>query len=147
VGTPAARNVGAARLGFSCSPHRFRLEALPSQDWQDTMPEPSPRAVPPTLTDRVLAQIHEARRPIGRRPRRGRSSAALARTPEQLQEARSLRRVFLDLGDAYRQYRRRTEAPVSAAVRDAATRFRKEPSVTSLVSVAAHLDELKILTW
>jgi len=130
-----------------CPPAASVTEAYPSQDWQDMMPDPSPRAVPPTLTDRVLAQIHEARRPVGRRPRRSRASAALARTPEQLQEARSLRRVFLDLGDAYRQYRRRTDAPVSAAVRDAATRFRKEPSVTSLVSVAERLDELKILTW
>ena len=62
-------------------------------------------------------------------------------------EARSLRRVFEDLGTAYRRYRKETGAPVSPAVRDAAKRFRKELSVLSLASVAGRLDELKILNW
>ena len=115
------------------------------------MSEPRPagsaRAQTPSLTDRVLAQVHEARRAISRRPpRRRRGTASLENTPERT-EARSLRRVFTDLGDSYRTYRRKTAAPVSPAVREAATRFRKEPSVASLVSVAAQLDELKILSW
>jgi hypothetical protein len=71
----------------------------------------------------------------------------MTRTPEQLREARSLRRVFEDLGTAYRRYRKETGAPVSPAVRDAAKRFRKELSVVSLASVAGRLDELKILNW
>ena len=69
------------------------------------------------------------------------------RTPEQIREARSLRYVFSDLGLSYRQYRRDTGAPVSRDVRDAAYRFRRELNVTSLVSVAATLDALDILTW
>jgi hypothetical protein len=75
------------------------------------------------------------------------ASAGSTRTPEQVREAQSLRRVFDDLGHSYRRYRRETGAPVSSDVRTAASHFRLEPSVTSLVLVAARLDELDILTW
>jgi hypothetical protein len=79
---------------------------------------------------------------------RGRSDPDLlsARTPEEVREVRSLRRVFLDLGDIYREHRMRTGAPVSEDVRDAANRFRGELNVTSLVAVAASLDQLEV-TW
>jgi hypothetical protein len=113
-----------------------------------------------TLTDRVLARVTDAGRAVDRRtgasrPRTARRSvspsdplaANVTRTPEQIREARSLRRVFHDLGVSYRQYRRQTGAPVSSDVRDAAKRFRRELNVTALVSVAACLDELEILTW
>lgn len=116
------------------------------------MPDASPRQPSrertPSLTDRVLGQVHDARRSVARIQRRKRrGSSNLEGTPEQAQEARSLRRVFIDLGDSYRRYRRKTGAAISPQVRDAAVHFRKDPSVTSLVSVAAQLDELKILTW
>jgi hypothetical protein len=81
------------------------------------------------------------------RPASGPSSAIGAPTPDELREARSLRRVFVDLGDSYREYRRRTGEPVSSDVRDAADRFRRERTLASLVSVAASLDQLDILTW
>jgi hypothetical protein len=55
--------------------------------------------------------------------------------------------VFVDMGDSYRDYRRRTGEPVSAEVRGAADRFRKDLDVTSLVAVAASLDALDVLTW
>jgi hypothetical protein len=113
-----------------------------------------------TLTDRVAARVNEAalaadRRAGSTRPKstrhRSRASDRLAadvtRSAEQLREARSLRRVFLDLGDCYRDYRRRTGAPVSDDVRDAATRFRRELTMPALVSVAASLDQLEILSW
>ena len=96
---------------------------------------PRPRAGPRSPSRHLAASS---------RHRRGATS--LENTPERT-EARSLRRVFTELGDSYRSYRRKTAAPVSPAVREAATRFRKEPSVASLVSVAAQLDELKILSW
>jgi len=115
---------------------------------------------PQSLTDRVLARVGEAGIVVDRRMRatrpRARSrrpvvadplSADVTRTPEQVREARSLRLVFHELGDSYRQYRQRTGAPVSSDVRDAAHRFRRELSLTSLVSVAACLDELDLLTW
>lgn len=142
------------------------MEASPTT-WQVQMSQPSsrprgsdPAELPQSLTDRVLARVSEAgldvdRRSGASRPKASRRrsaaadplSASLTRTPEQVREARSLRRVFLDLGDSYREYRRRTGAPVSADVRDAACRFRRELNVTSLVSVAASLDHLDILTW
>jgi hypothetical protein len=117
-------------------------------------------AVPQTITARVLARVSDAglvvdRRTKATRPKatRRRSaapdllSASVTRTPAQVREARALRRVFLDLGDSYREYRQRTGAPVSSDVRDAAYRFRRELNVTSLVSVAASLDQLDVLTW
>lgn len=79
----------------------------------------------------------------GARPRRRDSDAH----PRLDDEARSLRRVFVDMGDTYRAYRRRTGAPVSEDVRGAAEGFRRKPSVVSLTAVAASLDELKVLTW
>ena len=119
-----------------------------------------PAAVTQTITARVLARVSDAGLAVDRsanatRPKatRRRSaapdslSASVTRTPEQVREARSLRRVFLDLGDSYREYRQRTGAPVSPDVRDAAYRFRRELNVTSLVSVAASLDQLDVLTW
>ena len=51
------------------------------------------------------------------------------------------------MGDAYREYRGRTGEPVSPDVRAAATHFRQQPNVDSLVSVAARLDELRVLAW
>jgi hypothetical protein len=71
----------------------------------------------------------------------------VTRTPEQIRTVRSLRRVFHDLGDAYRAYRRRTGASVSPDVRDSAYRFQRELNLTSLLAVAANLDELHILNW
>jgi hypothetical protein len=100
------------------------------------MPEPPV----PTLTDRVLARVQEAAKVADRRTLRRRAQG-LDR------EARSLRRVFRDLGDSYRDYRRRTGEPVSPDIRAAAEHFRKEPNVTALVSVAASLDRLEILPW
>lgn len=113
-----------------------------------------------TLSDRVLARVSDAGLAVDRRTKAARPkatrrrpaapdplSASVTRTPDQVREARSLRRVFHDLGVSYRQYRRDTGAPVSSDVRDAARRFRRELSMTSLVSVAACLDDLDILTW
>jgi hypothetical protein len=57
-------------------------------------------------------------------------------------DTRALRRVFLDFGESYRSYRRRTGEPVSPEVRDAAIRFRRELDLVSLVSVAALLERL-----
>jgi hypothetical protein len=116
-----------------------------------------------SLTDRVLARVNDAglavdrragaSRPKSRRSRSAKLEApptaapAIAQTPEELRERQSLRRVFHDLGHSYRRYRRRTGEPIRPALREAAYKFRQEPSLHSLVSVAAFLDELEILTW
>jgi hypothetical protein len=114
----------------------------------------------PTLADRVHARVNDAAlaadlrarasRPKSTRRRpapRDSLAASVTQTPEQLRMARSLRSVFLDLGDCYREYRRHSGAPVSGDVRAAANRFRRERNMTSLVSVAASLDQLDILPW
>jgi hypothetical protein len=117
-----------------------------------------------SLTDRVQARVNDAGLAVDRRAgasrpksRRSRSTkleappavaaATIEQTPEELREKQSLRRVFHDLGHSYRRYRRRTGEPVRPALRDAAYKFRQAPSLHSLVSVAAFLDELEILTW
>lgn len=98
-----------------------------------------------TLTDRVLARIRDAEAAIDRsQPGRRRHSG---QTPEQVRQARCLRRVFADLGTSYRAFRQRTGADVSPEVRDAACRFRRERDVTSLVAVAASMDQLEALPW
>jgi hypothetical protein len=134
----------------------------------------APGKLPQSLTDRVLARVNVAglavdrragaSRPKSRQSRPATSDsppaaksqtraaapqtpAAALQTPEELRETQSLRRVFHDLGHSYRRYRRRTGEPVRPALREAAYKFREEPSLTSLVSVAAFLDELEILTW
>jgi hypothetical protein len=92
------------------------------------------------LTDRVLARIKEANRAVEARSRSGLGKGRRRRTTDT--ETRALRRVFLDFGDSYRNYRRRTGEPVSPEVRDAALRFRRELNLVSLVSVAASLERL-----
>lgn len=111
-----------------------------------------------TIADRVRARVSEAALAVDRRTGSTRRkpaapaqpdklAASATRTPAQVREVRSLRWVFRDLGRSYRRYRRQTGAPVSADVRDAARKFRRELTVPSLVVVAACLDELDILTW
>lgn len=99
-------------------------------------PEPAVPAPDQRLTDRVIARIKEARqvRPGLRGKGRRRRTAD--------SDTRALRRVFLDLGESYRSYRRRTGEPVAPEVRDAALRFRRELDLLSLVSVAATLERL-----
>jgi hypothetical protein len=110
-----------------------------------------------SLTDRVAARVIDARLAIERRagesrPKarssRPRSTAALhdPTAAGEQREAASLRRVFRDMGVAYRRYRRQTGGPVVPGLRDAAYRFRAEPSLASLVAVAAFLDELDLLS-
>jgi len=105
-----------------------------------------------TLTDRVLARVRDAEAamdlPASRRRKDLHSSSAASRgTPEQVRRARSLRRVFVDLGMSYREFRRRTGADVSPQVKEAACRFRRDLDVNSLVAVAASLDQLEALPW
>ena len=113
---------------------------------------------PKSLKDRVMARVAGARTAVDRRERATRPKAKRRRNtpveataagpaPQDLREAESLKRVFRDLGVSYREYRRQTGEPVAPAVREAAYKFRADPSLTSLVSVAVFLDELDILTW
>jgi hypothetical protein len=117
-----------------------------------------PEELPKSLTDRVMARVDDARiavdrregatRPKSKRRRRAPvESASAGPSRQELREFESLKRVFRDLGVSYREYRRQTGEPVAPAVREAAYKFKADPSLTSLVSVALFLDELDILTW
>jgi hypothetical protein len=118
------------------------------------------RPTPPlaSITERVvsrLAAVGQAfdRRNHASRPRAGRKRAATAPAMGQdagevtRRERACLRSVFRELGDAHRQYRTQTGRPGTPALREAAYAFKRQPSVGSLVPVAALLDELGILTW
>ena len=72
-------------------------------------------------------------------------AARVTRTPDQVREARSLRRVFLQLGRRYDDYRARSGSPESPAVRDAASCFRRQLSFAALVAYASRLEELEIV--
>jgi hypothetical protein len=86
-----------------------------------------------------MARIKDARRDM---QARARTRLGKGRTRGSDGETRALRRVFLDLGDSYRSYRRRTGEPVSPEIRQAAVKFRRDLDLRSLLSVAASLDRL-----
>ncbi|MEO8451547.1 MAG: hypothetical protein ABI647_17265 [Gemmatimonadota bacterium] len=131
------------------------------------MPENSRSAKQPApdadraLTDRVRDRVQRAtqaleRRDSAKRPkvRRGArprtAAAASAETPAgppKTIEHRALRAVFHDLGEAHREYRRKTGEPVSPALLAAARAFKQQPSLGALVPVAGFLDALDLLAW
>ena len=122
-------------------------------------PGSQPAEPPHALMERVQARVAEVglaldrrstaqRRVVrSRRPRPAAGASATDPTPEATREARSLRQVFLELGDAHRQHRLRTGQHGSPALRDAAIAFKRAPSLTSLAVVAGMLDEVGILGW
>ena len=92
------------------------------------------------LTDRVMARLKDAHRAVSASSKQGLGKGRRRHLTDT--DTRALRRVFLDLGDSYRSYRRRTGEPVSPEVREAALRFRRELDLPSLVWVAASLERL-----
>jgi hypothetical protein len=152
-----------ARLSFRYPlPHPARRRSFTRQDLMTNLPPtlsgPSSNDLPSTLIDRVAARVIDARLAIERRAGATRPKARRARpatlsipstdskTAGELRETQSLRRVFRDLGVSYRRYRSQTGGPVTPGLRDAAYKFRAEPTLASLVAVAAYLDELDLLS-
>jgi hypothetical protein len=114
-------------------------------------PEPTssdPIEAADDLTERIAARVVRARLALEHRAMANRSSSPMVdpSVVGERREAESLRRVFRELGVSYRQYRRQTGSPVSPGLRDAAYRFRADPSLASLVAVAGYLDKLDLLT-
>jgi hypothetical protein len=102
-----------------------------------TLPnDPVPAESPETLNDRVIARVNNARIAV-----KGRVLGS-----EELRESESLRRVFRDFRTLYRRYRSQTGGRVAPGLRDAAYNFRADPSLASLVAVAAFLDERDLLS-
>lgn len=112
-------------------------------------------AVPQPLSVRVATWVSEACLLLDRRdaaaadlrslPPPDPLAARVTRTPDQVREARSLRRVFLQLHDRYADHRARTGFPESPAVRDAASCFRRQLTFAALLAYAGHLEEIDIL--
>lgn len=120
-------------------------------------PNGSSSELPENLFERVQARVAEAafaldRRATASRPKSHRRRPTLAtasadgRSSEEVLAEQSLRRVFRDLGTSYRRFRKQTGTPLTPGLRDAAYNFRAEPSLTTLVAVAAFLDELDLLS-
>ncbi len=119
----------------------------------------TPGSVPAAIADRVEQRLilagaafdrrHGAVRPKRRAKTRTPTllNPEVALDPEHARERACLRIVFRDLGDAHRRYRTRTGVPGTPALRAAAHAFKAQPSVVSLIPVAAFLDELGILAW
>jgi hypothetical protein len=117
---------------------------------------PATDALAERVRDRLtLAGAAFDRRAAASRPRSRRRKttsaaepvAGNATDPLHARERACLRAVFHELGDAHRGYRARTGHTVTPALRAATTAFKQEPSLVSLVPVAAFLDELGILAW
>ena len=103
---------------------------------------------PENLTARVAARVVRARLALEHREAANSSSLATQdlKTVGERRETASLRRVFHELGVSYRRYRKQTGGPVVPGLRDAAYQFRADPSLSSLVAVAAYLDRLDLLS-
>lgn len=112
---------------------------------RDSEPSPSSRS----LSDRVQEQVTAATSKPSAEKRRRRPANQLSRVSreERPEEARALRRVFREMGRSQRTARRQTGQPPFPGVRDAARAFRRAPSFTALVAVAASLDEVGLLSW
>jgi hypothetical protein len=102
----------------------------------------------PSLNDRVAERVRNARLAIESQPTADRASAPVqdSRTTAEQREIKSLKRVFGDMGRAYRRYRSQVGGPVVPGLRDAAYGFRANPSLPALVGVAAFLDDLDLLS-
>jgi hypothetical protein len=99
------------------------------------------------LRERVLLRVDRARIAMQDSARSIVDRDRARRAPERKREARVLRRVFLDLGESYREYRTRTGSPVSSEVRDAACAFKRNRDLDSLITVAGLLDRQESLRW
>jgi hypothetical protein len=107
-----------------------------------------------SLTERIRKRVDTARQAVelrakATRPRAGSRlvppTDSNGSNPEEERAAQSLKRVFRDLGLTYRRHRSQVGGAVTPGLRDAAYKFREQPTFASLVVVAGFLDELKLL--
>jgi hypothetical protein len=149
------------RVTFQIASTHFGTEAFPPDHQAGLMANLTPKSngsssdeISETLTDRIATRVSTARMALESRaqghrrklPRRPKTDSADVVGEAEQRETASLKRVFREMGISYRRYRSQTGTPVEPALREAAYRFRAEPSLASLVAVAAYLDELDLLS-
>jgi transposase len=123
-----------------------------------------------TLADRVKARVSEAGLALeanggpkpGKatktaKPVKGKAKAGTAKggrrasvtngDVEARREAQSLHRVYHELKVTYQKHRQQTGRPAVPALREAVDAYKRGPSLTSLVGVAAFLDDRGLLAW
>lgn len=114
----------------------------------------------PTLADRVKARVAEAERSLELgatetngaprkrgRPPRAKKTSTLALSQASKRESESLLKVYREMREIYRGYRRRAGTPAVPELRTAVTAFKRGQSLTSLVVIASFLDDRKLLAW
>lgn len=107
---------------------------MPSQT-PSRRPDAGASNAPNSLRDRVRERVAAA-------------EVQLADTPENpaaTLETRALWRVFHDFGRTRRRHRRETGDGAVPALRETTHAFRRAPSLSALVAVAAFLDERGLL--
>jgi len=109
----------------------------------------SPSSPTRPLIERVRERVDRAAATLGneRRIERRGVKPAQASGSGGPREMRALRRVFREMGRTQRTARHQTGQAPSPVVREAARAFRRDPSLSSLVLVAASLDEVGLLSW
>jgi hypothetical protein len=146
-----AATLASMRLSSECDAGLTPGRRLSSRHWWIYMPIPrDPKASPASrsLNDRVQEQIDAATSKLSpnKRSRRPAQRPALLAGAAP-QELRALHRVFREMGRSQRAARRQAGLAPSSVVREAAQAFRRAPSFTTLVGVAASLDEVGLLSW
>lgn len=95
------------------------------------------------LAERVSERVATAASRLARRDRATRNRLDGPASTE----TSALRRVFKDMGRTQRAMRRQSGQAPFPGVRTAAVAFKREPSLTALVGVAATLEEVGLLGW
>lgn len=119
--------------------------------------ELAPVVIRRTLTDRVRDRVAEMAtqidggtplaKPKATKSKAGRSATAAKLNAVAERELRSLLLVYRDMKTTYQEYRKQTGKPSVPELKEAVHAFTKGPSLTSLVGVAAFLEDRNLLVW
>ena len=149
------------RLDFSPDPPprlEQRLLPLPREHMPNESSrraELAPVVIRRTLADRVRDRVAEvatqiegapSTKPKVTKPKGGKSPAAKLNSVAE-RELRSLLLVYREMKTTYQGYRKETGRPSVPELKEAVHAFTKGPSLTSLVGVAAFLEDRNLLAW
>jgi transposase len=160
------------RLDFPCARRFSRGRSSFGQARMASISDRTPVHNRRTLADRVKARVTEAglaletnggskaakapkaaksvapAKPVKAKAAKGGRRASVANGDvEARREAQSLHRVYHELKVTYQKHRQQTGRPAVPALREAVDAYKRGPSLTSLVGVAAFLDDRGLLGW